>query len=224
MKAEIAGQRFGKLEAIRPVKKDKRGNIQWLCKCDCGSTKLVAAAYLIGGRTKSCGCMRRETKDITGTRSGKLVALYPTDEMKHGKTVWMCQCDCGGTRKATVNDILFGYVTSCGCANIHHGLCHTKLYNVWKSMKQRCNNKNNHAYKWYGGKGVKVCDEWNGSHSYENFYKWAMASGYKEGLTIDRIDPDGNYEPNNCRWITISEQQRNRSNSLERRQSCTHSH
>lgn len=224
MKAEIAGQRFGKLEAIRPVKKDKRGNVMWLCKCDCGNTKLVAATRLRTGRTKSCGCAIREIKDITGTRSGKLVALYPTDEKRHGKTVWMCRCDCGGTRTATVNDILFGYVTSCGCAVNKHGMGHTKLYRVWVSMRQRCNNKNNRAYKWYGGKGVKVCDEWNGSHNYEAFYKWAMASGYKQGLTIDRIDPDGNYEPSNCRWITISEQQKNRSNSLERRKTCTQEH
>lgn len=88
-----------------------------------------------------------------------------------------------------------------------HGLCSHPLYGVWQTMRQRCSNPKCRGYKWYGAKGIKVCEEWQ---SIENFYKWSIQNGYTIGLTIDRIDPAGDYEPNNCRWITISEQQSNR--------------
>lgn len=91
-----------------------------------------------------------------------------------------------------------------------HGLCNTPLYAVWQTVKQRCTNPRSRGYKWYGGKGIKVCEAWL---SVENFYEWAMKNGYREGLTIDRIDPFGDYEPSNCRWISMSEQQSNRSSN-----------
>lgn len=89
-----------------------------------------------------------------------------------------------------------------------HAPCSHPLYAVWQTMKQRCSNPKSRGYKWYGAKGIKVCEEWQ---SAENFYKWAIQNGYTIGLTIDRIDPAGDCEPNNCRWITMSEQQSNRS-------------
>ena len=88
-----------------------------------------------------------------------------------------------------------------------------RLYSVYRNMKNRCENKNNKAFKWYGGKGIKVCDEWNGEQGYENFKKWALSTGYLPSLTLDRIDSDGNYEPNNCRWASWKTQQNNRSNN-----------
>lgn len=91
-----------------------------------------------------------------------------------------------------------------------HGLYHTTLYKVWLTMKQRCDNPKSRGYKWYGEKGVKVCEEWQ---SVEKFYKWAIQSGYKAGLTLDRIDNSKGYSPNNCRWITMSEQQSNKGNN-----------
>lgn len=87
-----------------------------------------------------------------------------------------------------------------------HGQKHTKLYKVWEGMKRRCTNKNSGSYKYYGGKGIKVCDSWQ---NFQPFYEWAKANGYKEGLTIDRINSNGNYEPSNCRWVTYKEQNRN---------------
>ena len=90
-----------------------------------------------------------------------------------------------------------------------HGKHGCKLYGVWKSMRQRCNNEKQSDYKWYGGRGIAVCEKWN---DFKAFYDWAMTAGYKEGLTIDRIDDDGNYSPDNCRWITIQEQQQNKRN------------
>lgn len=91
-----------------------------------------------------------------------------------------------------------------------HGLCNTKLYAIWQTMKQRCANPNCRGYKWYGAKGIKVCDEWLDVTS---FCEWAWSHGYEEGLTIDRKDHAGNYEPSNCRWISMSKQQSNKSSN-----------
>ena len=101
-----------------------------------------------------------------------------------------------------------------------HGLCGTPLYNVWSTMKQRCDNPNDKHYKWYGAKGISYCKEWS---NVENFVKWCEENGYKKGLTLDRIDPTKNYEPSNCRFITMSEQQSNKtSNHLIKYNGETH--
>lgn len=105
--------------------------------------------------------------------------------------------------------------------NYKHGKRHTRIYDIWRSMRQRCYNPNTNRYKNYGGKGIKVCDEWR--ESFEAFYEWAMANGYADNLTIDRKDTNGNYEPNNCRWVTMKEQQNNRlNNHLETYNGETH--
>ena len=93
----------------------------------------------------------------------------------------------------------------------NHYMKHTKLYSVWNQMRNRCSNPNDKSYKRYGAKGISVCEEWR---DFRVFYPWAIQNGYKEGLTLDRIDPSGNYEPSNCRWITNKEQQRNRGNNV----------
>ena len=94
-----------------------------------------------------------------------------------------------------------------------HGGKGTKLYEVWYSMRRRCNKVNSNAYKYYGGRGIKVCKEWN--DNYSNFEKWARDNGYKEGLTIDRIDVNGNYDPSNCRWVSMKVQANNQRNTLK---------
>lgn len=95
--------------------------------------------------------------------------------------------------------------TSCKCKLVTHGMNKTKIYSVYANIKYRCYNSNHHEFKNYGGKGIVMCDEWLGENGFSNFYNWALENGYKEGLTIDRIDSDKNYEPNNCQWITRSE-------------------
>ena len=153
--------------------------------------------------------------DLTGKRYGRLVVVE-FDRLQNHKSYWKCACDCGMTVIATGNNLRSGNTKSCGClrretaqqqglSNTIHGESHsnrTRLYTIWSGMRQRCNNPNRDAYKLYGGKGVRVCDEWC---DYENFKAWALDNGYQDNLSIDRIDPSKGYSPDNCRWITSSE-------------------
>lgn len=163
--------------------------------------------------------MSGHVNDLRGNRYGKLTVreYYGANRTSY----WICDCDCGGEIITSSSCLLRGTTTSCGCKhliqsselckkrNTKHGHSKEPLYFVWKTMRQRCYNPAQHDYKWYGGKGVKVCDEWE---DYMVFREWAMNSGYAKGLTIDRIDFERNYCPDNCRWITIQEQQKNKSN------------
>ena len=171
--------------------------------------------------------------DLTNKRFGRLVVIKRIENRVYGnkyiKTCWECACDCGNTITATTQDLRKGDVLSCGCLKIEkqkerltvHGEHDTKLHNIWCAMRRRCNNVNNKDYKYYGGRGIHVCNEW--IDNYIEFNKWARASGYKYGLTIDRIDTNGDYCPNNCRWISIKDQCNNRrSNKLVTYKGETH--
>jgi hypothetical protein len=153
--------------------------------------------------------------DITGKRYGRLVALR---ENPGNQKQWICKCDCGNTHIVTKGHLKDGHVKSCGCllkegaSHPTHGLSQTRIYSVWHQMIYRCENPKSISYPYYGSRGITVCDEW---HDVKLFNKWAMANGYEDKLTIDRIDSDGNYEPSNCRWKTIIEQNNNlRSNHV----------
>ena len=124
------------------------------------------------------------------------------------------KCDCGKEFDTRYDSLLSGNTTSCGCMvkEKHfktHGESKTKLYHVWATMKNRCYNVNDRNYHLYGGRGIKVHDDWKNPDSYLNFKEWSINHGYKEGLTLDRINVNGDYEPNNCRWITQQEQMNN---------------
>lgn len=160
--------------------------------------------------------------DLTGKKFGRLKVIEYYGSNKNGRALWLCKCDCGKTKSVLGNSLLCGLTLSCGCYNkekaqkrrTKHSLSYSKLYKVWNGMKTRCYNKNFIYYCNYGGRGITICYEW--LNDFEIFYKWAISNGYEEGLTIDRINNDGNYEPNNCRWITRAEQNRNQRKTRKR--------
>lgn len=163
-------------------------------------------------------------KDLTGKRFGRLTAIEPIGRAKQGNVIWRCKCDCGNEKNVSTKELGRG-TSSCGCLArelsasrvTKHGKSRSRIYNVHKSMMMRCYHPNAHEYENYGGRGITVCDEW---HDFERFYEWAVQNGYDENskkqseCTLDRVDHNGNYEPSNCRWVSMKTQQRNRRNNV----------
>ena len=153
--------------------------------------------------------------DIQGKRFGRLVAKKVGGKTSDGHILWFCECDCGGTKLVSSSDLRKNHTKSCGCLLAEqtlqmttHNKSHTRLYSIWRNMKQRCGNPRNPRYKDYGGRGIKICDEW--STDFETFYNWSIANGYSDELSIDRIDNDNGYFPINCRWATAQMQANNK--------------
>lgn len=159
--------------------------------------------------------------DLTGARFGKLTAVKRAANNKK-QTVWECLCDCGNTVLVQTGHLRSGTTVSCGCYKrqrsteiaTRHGKSKSKLYNVWLSMRQRCHNPNCKDFSHWGGRGVNVCQEWD---DYATFEAWATQNGYVEGLTIERVNVNGDYAPDNCTWIPRSEQMRNTTRTLNNR-------
>lgn len=159
---DLTGQRFGKLTVVKQMPNNKNNKVVWLCKCDCGNDTVVIGSRLNTGKTKSCGCLTRESTIARSTKHGYNVT-YPH-------------------------------------------LCGTR-----QNMIDRCTNPHNKTYGYYGGRGIKACPEWSDKETgVESFCRWALKNGYAEGMTIDRIDVNGDYTPNNCRWVTMAVQCTNR--------------
>lgn len=148
---------------------------------------------------------------MTGQKFGKLSVLR-RQHSKNGHVAWLCLCDCGNYTTVRGDKLVTEHTKSCGCLNKEtthetHGKSKTRLYKIWQGMKKRCYNENCKCYEDYGGRGIKVCDEWK--NNFQVFYDWSMSSGYSVNLEIDRIDNDKDYSPDNCRWATRKQQNRN---------------
>lgn len=156
-------------------------------------------------------------RDLTGTRFGRHIAIEPRGVNRWGNYLWLCKCDCGKEHVVPSSKLIQGKSRSCGCLAYDirvkqletHGITtggKPRTFIIWNGMKARCYNPSSTSYKSYGGRGIEVCDQWL---IFENFHRWAISNGYADDLEIDRINNDGNYCPENCRWVTIAQNRRN---------------
>lgn len=151
--------------------------------------------------------MNKKREDLSGRKFGRLTVKEFARAGNNRQSIWRCECDCGNFVEVSRNRLLSGHTKSCGCLGTHGGKG-TRLYNIWRGMKQRCFNPNNRQYNDYGGRGITVCDEWK--NDFPAFRDWALTHGYRDDLSIDRINNDSSYEPGNCRWTTAKVQSNNR--------------
>ena len=227
---DLTGKTFGRWTVLSrgdPPVSDKK--IMWHCRCICGAERDLPSVSLVHGWSKSCGCLAEEARhnrsiDLTGQKFNRLTVLHRDETSSTAHSKWVCLCDCGKTCSVAGGNLKNGHTKSCGCLNserviarnkagITHGDTKTRLYRSWCSMWTRCTDPACASYIRYGGRGIKVCAEWE---DYFKFREWALSVGYDYDakLTIDRIDPDGDYEPSNCRFLTQQQQNATKRNAV----------
>lgn len=217
---KYVGKTFGRLTVVDGKRLE---NDKVICKCSCGAQRPFNAYNVIKGGTKSCGCLKKDLmkveakkrfkgvrsknfKDYTGVKIGVVEVLKKVEDTAENTTRYLLRCECGTEFMSGTSRVLRLKYNTCGCGYKKH-----RLKGILKGMKNRCNNPNEPRYKWYGKKGVKVCEEW--AKYPIKFIEWSYLNGYKdqenvnhsETLSIDRIDSNGDYCPENCHWITVAE-------------------
>lgn len=217
---DLTSRKFGRLTVIESD--TSRKGVYWICKCECGNTKSIKSNSLLSGVSKSCGCLQSNlrTNNLIGQKFGKLTVVErtstPNRPTEH-HAYWLCLCECGNNHIARGSDLKNGNVQSCGCLQIEkittHGMRHTPIYAEWCSIKQRCYNPNNKSYKNYGYRGILMCERWR--DSFEAFYEDVskLSNFGKEGYSLNRINNDGIYEPNNVEWANDKTQANNKRNN-----------
>lgn len=220
---EYIGLKFGKFTVIGAYRKRlSKVNIICICKCECGSIREIPYSNLKSGNRVSCGCVQKF--DFSNYKNKIYNGIKILSLIDFEKRIVKCQCSCGELFEAQLIDITAPKRHIIGCKNcIEHKYSkkskyvwnikstQNRLKGIYNGMLDRCYDTKSKNYRLYGGKGVKVCDEWKSS--FDKFKTWALANGYEETLSIDRIDGNGNYEPSNCRWATMKQQQNNRCNN-----------
>lgn len=219
---DLTGRRFGKLTVLERdsdyISPSGAHSVKWKCKCDCGVVLAARSSHLKEGRSKSCGwCNGGKLIDIVGQRFGNLVVIEKIDDKR---TRYKCECDCGNIVSVNGYNLRHGIANPCSCsqrfqsgennATYKHGGTGTRLYGIWQGMLNRCRNPKVERYNHYGGKGVVVCDEWK---DFSTFRGWAISNGYKDTLSIDRVDANGDYCPSNCRWADDKAQANNKTSN-----------
>jgi len=222
----LIGKTFGYLTVIKPLPKDASNKKKWLCKCICGREIPVIEGNLKSGNSIRCGhgdCPSKR-KDITGKRFGNLVVKNfveskPAYVGGSNQLYWLCKCDCGNEIIVRYSSLSGGHTKSCGCLQketqaqrlFKHGDSRTRLYRTYQNIKARCYCESATEYEHYGGRGIRVCNAW--INDYMQFKNWSLSHGYKPRLTIDRVNVNDDYTPENCRWVSMKEQSENKRTS-----------